>query len=166
MKKLTGKDLVLIAIAAVIIVVIAAFAFPDLGGSEEDVTTTLSIDFVNTAAPLHPGNLTTWEKVDGEWRTTTVANSDHSVWVFKNVTSESNCYQQLIEAAYIANFQVTTDNQTLGLLVTSIAGFTNQVGGGPGWQFYVNGVYGNHACNVIPIADGDNVEWKYTPLAG
>ncbi len=166
MKKLQTKDLVMIAIAVVIIVIIAAFAFPDMSGSEEDVTTDLTIDFVNTPAPIHPGNLTTWQKVDGEWLNTSVANEGHSVWVFKNVTSGSNCYLQLMEAASIAHFDVETEEQTLGLLVTSIAGLTNQMGGGPGWQFYVNDVYGNHACNVIPIANGDNVEWKYMPLAG
>jgi len=166
MSKLKPKDLVLIAIVIVIIVVIAVFAFPNLEGSEEDVTTTLSIDFVDTPSPMNPGNVTTWEMVDGEWQATTEANTGHSIWVFKNISTGSNCYLQLVEAASIASFQVETQNQTLGLLVTSIAGLTNQLGGGPGWQFYVNGVYGNRACNVITIADGDNVEWKYMPLAG
>ena len=166
MSKLKRTDLVLIAIVAVIIVIIAAFAFPDLGGSEEDVTTTLTIDFIDTDAPLNPGNATTWEMVDGDWQATTVENSGHSVWTFKNITSGSNCYLQLIEAASIADFEVETQNQTLGLLVTSIAGLTNQVGGGPGWQFYLNGVYGSRACNVIAIANSDIVEWKYMPLAG
>ncbi|MDD1756231.1 MAG: DUF4430 domain-containing protein [Methanomassiliicoccales archaeon] len=166
MSKLKRTDLALIAIVIVIIVIIAVFAFPDLSGSEDDVTTDLSIDFVDTAAPIHPGNITTWEMVSGEWQATTVENSGHSVWTFKNITSGSNCYLQLMEAASIADFAVGTQNQTLGLLVTSIADLTNQVGGGPGWQFYLNGVYGNRACNMISIANGDSVEWKYTPLAG
>ena len=166
MSKIKPKDLVLIAIVVVIVVVIALFAFPDLGGSDEDVTTDLTINFVDTAAPLNPGNITTWEMVGGEWQATTVANAGHSIWVFKNVSSESNCYMQLMEAASIADFHVGTQNQTLGLLVISIADLTNQDGGGPGWQFWVNGVYGNRASNVIPIADGDDVEWKYMPLAG
>jgi len=68
MSKLKRNDLVLIAIVAVIIVIIAAFAFPDLGGSEDNVTSTLAIDFIETDAPLNPGNATTWEMVDGNWQ--------------------------------------------------------------------------------------------------
>jgi hypothetical protein len=164
MVKLKGKDIALIAIAAVMIVVIAAFGFPSPAGSGGQVTTTMIIDFEDSDAPLNPGNRTTWEMVGGSWKATTESNANHSVWVFKNVTSGSNCYLQLLAASSIGGFQVATDNQTLGMLVTSIAGLTNQLGGGPGWQFWVNGVYANRSCNQIGIEDGDTVEWRYKPL--
>jgi hypothetical protein len=166
MVKLKGKDIALIAIAAVIIVVIVAFGFPSPGGSGGQVTATLTIDFVDADALFNPGNMTTWEKVGGSWQATTESNANHSVWVFKNVTSESNCYLQLLAASSIGGFKVVTDNQTLGILVTSIAGLTNQLSGGPGWQFYVNGAYANRACNLVGVESGDRIEWKYMPLAG
>jgi len=127
----------------------------------ETVIATLVIDFVDAAAPLNPGNLTTWEKVGNTWQITTETNAGHSEWVFKNVTSGYKCYQQLMTVASIGEFGVITVNQTLGVFVTSIAGLANQEGGGPGWQYYVNGVYANRACNIIPVGNGDQVVWKY-----
>lgn len=170
MVKLRPVDVAMIAIAAVILVVIAVFGFPAAPGSNDGdkVTTTLVIDFWGTAAPLNPGNTTTWEKVGGTWQATTEAHNDtvNDRWVLKNISSGANCYLQLLAGASIGGFAVVTDNQTLGMLVTSIAGLVNQEGGGPGWQYYVNEVYANRACNMVGVENGDIVEWKYRPLVG
>ncbi|MCX6651939.1 MAG: DUF4430 domain-containing protein [Methanomassiliicoccales archaeon] len=159
--KLSSKDVVLVAVAAVVILVIALFGFPNTGSTGETVTTTISIQFFDAPAPIHPGNLTTWALVGGEWHMTSASNGGSTTWVFKNVTSKSSCYEQLLEAGRIAPFHIDSRNESLGIFVTAIAGEFNQEGGGPGWQYYVNGVYANRACSIITIDNGDQVAWKY-----
>jgi hypothetical protein len=132
----------------------------------ETVTSTITLDFVNSAAPSDPGNLTTWKKVGGAWAKTSVANGGHSVWVFENVTSGPTCLSQLWAAESIGGFGDT--NATYpgvgGVLIQSIAGLENQQGGGPGWQYYVNGTYSNRSLSLYYLANGDQVVWMYKPL--
>jgi hypothetical protein len=158
--KLKIKDAVLIVIALVIVAVIVVFGFPNPGPTGITVTTTLSIDFSEWQAPAYSGNLTTWTKVDGSWTITSVPNDGHGVWVFKNITSKSNCYEQLLAASSLAQFSVHVQNQTLGTLVDAIAGVENQHPGA-GWQYYLNGVYANRACNLNAINNGDEILWIF-----
>jgi hypothetical protein len=135
------------------------------GGSTTDtVTTKLTINLYDAPAPLHPGNTTTWAKVGGSWTSTSVANADNgTVWVFEDVTSKSNCYDQLMVASAIAGYNVTTETQPLGLIVTAIADDSNLEHDGRAWQYFVDGVYANRASNVFAISNGAVVEWKYIP---
>jgi hypothetical protein len=158
--KLKAKDAVLIIIAVVIVAVIVVFGFPSQGLTGNTVTATLTIDFVESSAPAYAGNLTTWTEVDGSWVIYTVPNGNHSVWVFNNMTSKSNCYDQLMAASSLGQFTMHVQNQTLGTFVDSIAGVQNQ-DPGAGWQYYINGVYANLACNLNAISSGDEILWIY-----
>jgi hypothetical protein len=158
--KLKIKDAVLIIIAVVIVAVIVIFGFPSQGMTGNTVTATLTIDFAESQAPLYAGNLTTWTNVDGSWAVSTVTNGGHSVWIFENVTSKSNCYEQLMKASSLGHFAIHVQNQTLGTFVDSIAGVQNQ-DPGAGWQYYINGVYANRACNLNAISNGDEIMWIY-----
>ncbi len=134
----------------------------------DTVTTTVTIDFVDAASPTDPGSLTTWKKVDGVWTKTSVANGGHSVWVFENVTSKPNCFAQLQAAESIGGFGDTNTSYSIigGIKIESLAGLVNQNGGGPGWQYWVNGVYANRSSSLFYISSGDEVTWMYKPLAG
>jgi hypothetical protein len=158
--KLKAKDAVLIIIAVVIIAVIVVFGFPSQGLIGNTITATITIDFAEAQAPAYAGNLTTWTKVDGSWAISTVPNGNHSVWVFENITSKSNCYEQLMAASSLGHFTMHVQNQTLGTFVDSIAGVQNQ-DPGAGWQYYINGVYANRACNLNAISNGDEIIWIY-----
>ncbi len=158
--KLKVKDAALIIIAVVIVAVIVVFGFPSQGATGDTVTATLTIDFAESQAPAYSGNLTTWTMIDGSWTITSVPNDGHSVWVFENMTSQSNCYEQLIAASSIGHFTMQVQNQTLGTFVDSIAGVQNQ-DPGAGWQYYINGVYANRACNLNAISNGDEIIWIY-----
>lgn len=160
--KLSPKDIALVAVAAVIILVIALFGFPNTGSTTQTVTTDLTIQFFGAPAPIHPGNLTTWTLAGGVWHMTSVSDpGGNTTWVFKNIEGNSSCYAQLLVAGKVAPFHIDSRNETMGTLVTAIAGDTNQEGGGLCWQYYVNGVYANRACSVITIGNGDQVAWKY-----
>ena len=58
----------------------------------------------------------------------------------------------------------TTYSYLGGVLIESIAGVQNQNNGGPGWQYYVNGVYANRSCSLYYLSNGGTVVWKYEPL--
>lgn len=161
--KLNVRDAILIVVAAVIVAVIAVFAFPNLGSTSDTVVSSVSIDFYDAPAPIHQGNITTWTLVDGQWRMSSVDNGGHTIWVFRNLTSKSSCYDQLVAAAGIAHFSVESQNQSLGLIITAIGGDSNLQYEGRAWQYYVNGVYANRACSVITVGNGDQVIWKYLP---
>jgi hypothetical protein len=158
--KLKVKDATLIIIAVVIVAVIVIFGFPSQGLTGSTVTATLTIDFAESQAPAYEGNLTTWTEVDGSWTTSTVSNGGHSIWVFENMTSKSNCYEQLMAASAIGHFPMHVQNQTLGTFVDNIAGIENQ-DPGAGWQYYINGIYANRACNLNAISNGDEIIWIY-----
>ncbi len=132
----------------------------------ETVTSTISVDFVNSASPTDPGNLTTWKQVNGIWTKISVANNGHSIWVFENVTSKPSCLYQLYAAEGIGGFGDV--NATYpgvgGVLIQSIAGLENQMNGGPGWQYYVNGVYASRSLSLYYLSNGDHVIWMYKPL--
>ncbi|MDD1769658.1 MAG: DUF4430 domain-containing protein [Methanomassiliicoccales archaeon] len=132
----------------------------------ETVTAIITIDFVGTASPSDPGNLTTWTKVNGVWTKSSVPNGGHSIWVFVNVTSKPTCLAQLYAAEGIGGFGDTNSTYAGvgGVLINSIAGLENQMSGGPGWQYYVNGVYASRSCSLYYLSNGDQVVWMYKPL--
>jgi hypothetical protein len=132
----------------------------------DTVTTTTTIDFVDASAPTDPGNITTWTRVGNEWLKTSVANGGHSVWVFVNVTSKPTCYAQLQAIEGIAGFEDTnvSYSEIGGILIQGLAGLENQNNGGPGWQYYLNGVYANRSCSLNYLSNGDIVVWMYKPL--
>ncbi len=164
MMKLRPRDLILMAVAVVIVLVIALFGFPNTGSTGVTVRGNLTIELADAPSPINQGMNTTWTLVGGSWTNTTTVNSlGQTVWIFENVTSNSSCYDQLLSASRIAGFSIESQNQTLGLIVTSIGGASNLEFEGRAWQYYVNGVYANRACNIVTVANGDNVVWKYQP---
>jgi hypothetical protein len=134
----------------------------------DTVTTMITIDFVGAASPTNPGNLTTWTKIDGSWLKTSVANNGHSVWIFENVTSKPTCYAQLLVAEEIAGFSDSNASYSSlgGIIIQGMAGLDNQNNGGPGWQYYLNGMYANRSCSLNYLSNGDTVLWMYKPLVG
>ncbi|MGD0817199.1 MAG: DUF4430 domain-containing protein [Methanomassiliicoccales archaeon] len=164
MMKLRPRDWIMIAVAVVIILIIALFGFPNTGSTEATVKTSITIEFANAPTQMNQGKNTTWNMVEGNWISSLTNNSQgETVWKFENVTSKSSCYDQLMAAAHIAAFEVESQNQTLGLIVTSIGACSNLEFEGRAWQYYVNGVYANRACNIVTVANGDHVVWKYQP---
>jgi Domain of unknown function (DUF4430) len=87
--RVNGKDIVLAGLAVAIVAIILLFGFPNQVSG--DVTTTWTVDFGSTPAPIAPGNVTTWTFAGGAWTMKSVANGGHSVWVFSNITSQSTC---------------------------------------------------------------------------
>jgi hypothetical protein len=136
--------------------------------SGQTVRSTITIDFVDSASPTDPGNLTTWTMVNGVWTKSSVPNDGHSIWVFVNLTSRPTCFAQLHAAESIGGFadMNTSYAQVGGVLIVSLAGLENQYSGGPGWQYYVNGVYAQRSCSLYYLSNGDQVVWMYRPLAG
>jgi len=132
----------------------------------DTVKTTITIDFVGASAPTDPGNITTWTKIGSEWVKTSVANEGHSVWVFENVTSKPTCYAQLQVVEGIGGFEDTnvSYSEIGGILIQGLAGLENQNNGGPGWQYYLNGVYASRSCSLNYLSNGDIVIWMYKPL--
>ena len=132
----------------------------------DTVTTTFTIDFMGADSPTDPGNLTTWTRTSEGWSKTSVANDGHSVWVFANVTSKPTAFDQLKAAEKIGGFNDTNSPYGYigGIEIQSLAGLANSNSGGPGWQYYVNGVYANRSCSLYYLSNGDNVVWMYKPL--
>lgn len=162
--RLKPVDLALIALTVVIVIVATALMLPSSGGTSDTVTTTVRIEFgsAGVPAPIDPGNDTVWTRDGNEWAMTSKANSSGTTtWTFRNLTSLSNCYDQLMAAARLGGFNVMSENQTLGLIVTEIAGDHNLEHEGRAWQYFVDGVYANKACNKFAIANGDLVVWRY-----
>jgi hypothetical protein len=162
--KLKPVDLALIVLAVVIVIVAAALLLSTGGSTGDEVTTTVRLEFGSPGvpSPINPGNDTVWTKVGNEWAVTSKPNSSGiTTWTFRNLTSGSNCYDQLMAAAKIGGFHVVADNQTMGTIVTEIANDANLEHESRAWQYYVNGVYANKACNKFAILNGDVVIWKY-----
>jgi hypothetical protein len=158
--KIKAKDVIMAVVVAAIILVIVVFGFPDTGETDDSVKANITIDFIDATPSLYPGNLTTWTYDDGEWNAVSVNNSGHTVWVFEDVPSDSNCYDQLLAVADIGGFEVSSESQPLGTFVKIINGVENE-NPGAGWQYYVNDVYANRACNIVTVANGDEVIWKF-----
>ncbi len=161
MKKSTT---ILFTVVTVVVLGLLLMVYLQGGNTTATVTTKLTINLYDAPAPINQGNTTTWVKVGDSWTHTTYANEDGgTIWVFENITGNSNCYDQLVNGSIIAGFNITSEQQPLGLIITSIADDGNLEHNGRAWQYFVNGVYANRACNVIAITDGDVVEWKYIP---
>jgi len=162
--KLKPVDLALIALAVVIVLVAAVLLLSSGGSTGDTVTTTVRLEFgsAGVPAPINQGNDTVWTKVGNEWTRSSMANSSGTTtWTFRNLTSSSNCYEQLMAAAKIGGFPVGAENQTMGIIVTDIAGDYNLEHENRAWQYFVDGVYANKACNKFAITDGDVVVWRY-----
>jgi hypothetical protein len=162
--KLRPVDLALIALGVVIMIVAVVLLLSNGGSTGTTVTTTVRLEFGSSGvpAPIGQGNDTVWTKVGDEWAMTSKANSSGiTTWTFKNLTSSSNCYDQLMAAAKIGAFSVVAENQTMGTIVTAIAGDSNLEHENRAWQYYVDGVYANKACNKFAITNGDMVVWRY-----
>lgn len=158
------KNVVLVvAVVAVGAIALLSF-FQGGGGTDKTVTTNLSIEFFGAPdVTIHKGNITTWAMVNGEWAiiTTEAQQDGNTTWTFQGIIGRSNCYDPLLEAARIAGTAVAAENQTMGTMVISIDGVSNMEFEARGWQYYVNGTYGNKACNLYALEEGDSVVWKY-----
>lgn len=157
------KNVVLVvAVVAVGAIVLLSF-YPTGSATDKTVSTNLTINFFGApGVTVHEGNITTWTMVDGEWRNTSVAQPDgNTTWVFQNITAASNCYDLLVAAVAIAGAPIHAEEQSLGTFVVSVDGVANMDYQSRGWQYTVNGVYGNNACNLHAIHSGDDVVWNY-----
>ena len=164
MMKLRPRDLIMIAVVVVIVLIIALFGFPNTGSTDITIKSNLTIEFANAPSIKNQGMNTTWKMVSGSWTSSMSNNSQgQTVLIFENITSKSNCYDQLVAASRIADFEIGSQNQTLGLIVISIGGAANLDFEGRAWQYYVNGIYANRACNIVTVANDDHVLWKYQP---
>jgi Domain of unknown function (DUF4430) len=161
MKKITT---ILFAVVIVVVLGLLLMVYFQTGNTTATVTTKLTVNLYDAPSPINQGNTTVWTKVGDSWTNTTYANGDGgTIWVFENITGNSNCYDQLVNASVIAGFGIEVDHQPLGLIVTSIADDGNLEHDGRAWQYFVNGVYANRASNIFAISNGDVVEWKYIP---
>jgi hypothetical protein len=142
--------------------------YQGIGNTTGTATTDLTIEFHNvpesmiSATYVNIGNTTVWAKVGETWMSTTSTNANGStIWVFKNITSSSNCYDQLLVASRIVGFEVDVKDYAMGTMVTKLAAVENDEFDARGWQYYVNGIYGNKASNLYSISNGDSVRWDY-----
>ena len=123
--------------------------------------TTLTIDFEGAEGTINPGNVTTWNYVDGEWDITVEDGDGDTVYTFLNLSAD-NCLGQILYAAEIAGFGVhkTYFSVPGGWLVEGIDGLETEVPG-PAWQFWVNGEYSNYSADKIDLEEGDETEWRF-----
>lgn len=95
---------------------------------------------------------------------------DGGTWVLRYgpvTTTNNTVFGILIEASHVLNFRVTYSEYQMPyqVFVTSING-TGNTNAGPGWQYWVGTFYGDRAANLYPLANRNNVTWRYTADQG
>jgi hypothetical protein len=161
--KLDWKNVVLVVALVAVVAIVAITLFSDGAGTDRTVTTNLTINFYDAPdVAVHKGNITTWTLVNGEWTYTSEAQQGgNTTWIFQGITGRSNCYDQVKAAVEIAGTSLAAEDQPFGTFVKSIDGVDNEEHDSRGWQYYVNDVYSNKACNKYAINDDDIVRWEY-----
>jgi len=80
------------------------------------------------------------------------------VYLFKDATA--------LDATRAVSKVTTTYYAGMGSIVTAINGIPNNWNSsGKYWQFWVNGVYGTTAADMVVLRNGDKLEWKLTYFA-
>jgi len=153
------KNLILVIAAVVVIALVGVYVLYGSGSTTNTVNTKIAIRLYDAPASINPGNVTTWN--NGEIVSVVPSADGYTVYVFENITSQSNCYAQLTAALAIAHLTFDSENQSMGTIVTSIDNDANLEFGGRAWQYFVDDVYANRACNYVSIANSDVVEWRY-----
>jgi len=164
------KKLTTIAVAVLIVVVMGLLLALYLQGGDTAgaVTSDLTIELYGAPASVHPGNLTVWTNTGGVWSYSSEASAGgNTTWMFKDLASRSNCYDQLMAAAAIAGF--VGGNGRASDSAFSSSRSTAVGNNRPRDQRRREGVAvpgGQHICQPGPainyaIADGSDVVWRY-----
>lgn len=153
------KNLILVIAAVVVVALVGVYVLYGSGSTTDTVKTKIAIRFYDAPASINPGNVTTWN--NGAIVSVFPSTDNYTVYVFENVTSQSNCYAQLVAALSMAHLSFDSENQSMGTIVTAIDGDSNLEHSGRAWQYFVDDVYANRACNYVSIANEDVVEWRY-----
>ncbi|MDH7508655.1 MAG: DUF4430 domain-containing protein [Methanomassiliicoccales archaeon] len=150
-----------VVIAAIAAILLFSGCLSD-GGSTEKITATLVIDFNGPEGTIQPGNLTIWDKANGQWMIVdSKENNGRTVWVFKNISNVSNVLELTQKAAQIGEFTLDIRYYLgMGNFIEAIAGVKNERPG-RGWQYWVNGEYATKACDQWRLNNGDIVEWRF-----
>ena len=166
MKK--GTMLVIIVVILVAIVLVSGLGlFPSNNGGTKGKTATMTINFGDASAFHFKDNVTTWTNSSGTWTYESHASGNGTtIFVFVNVSFSSNVLDLLSASAKIGGFAVSKQAYLgMGSIVLSIDGVANE-NPGRGWQYYVNGTYGQVAADKTPLGGGETIEWKFITLQG
>lgn len=115
------------------------------------------IDFGTAIDGFSPG-IYIWNGTAFEY----IGDSSSVIWRYEGVfQDDTSVFDALMAFASAANFTVEYTHYTYGIFVISIAGIENEGDNGKNWQYWVNGRYGEVACDKKMLNDGDRVEWRY-----
>ena len=166
MKK--GTMLVIIIVVLVAVVLVSGMGlFPSSNGGTKGMTANMTIEFGDASAVHFKDNVTTWTNSSGIWTYETHASGNGTtIFVFKNVSFSSNVLDLLTESARIGGFTISKQTYVgMGSIVQTIDGVTNE-NPGRGWQYYVNGTYGQVAADKTQLSGGETVNWRFITLQG
>lgn len=152
-----NRKLLLISILIVVILVTAYQLTPEEEGSGH-AQVTLIIDFGDSGS-LHKENITVWE--NGRIVSSVRSEDNSTVFEFRRLPGENmTVFDVLVEASHWGNFSLeyTDHDFPEGKYIDSIADVEN---GEKDWEYSVNGVYGERACDRKFVNDEDIIEWKY-----
>jgi type II secretory pathway pseudopilin PulG len=166
MKRWTLVAIVVVLVVAVVLVS-GMGLFPNSSNGAKNKTATLTINFYDASTDHFQHNITTWTNSSGTWSYETHASGNETTqFVFVNVTFSSNVLDLLTECSKIGSFSVGKQTYIgMGTLIQSIDGVANE-NPGRGWQYYVNGTYGQVACDKTTLNGGEVVAWKFITLQG
>lgn len=104
------------------------------------------------AAPENPLTVSLRIEKEGEW----------TIEYLNVKTYNNTVYKLLIECRKACNFSVeyTTWKGYDAVFINAINGTRNGEEG-KWWQYYVNDIYGDIACDRMEVADGDLLEWRF-----
>lgn len=123
------------------------------------ITATIYIDFGSASVNGYdPGNYV-WNGSSMEF----ISKNKSVIWIYTTeLKASATVYDLLINFSKVANFKVEQIYYSYGVFIISIFGIKNQGYGGMNWQYWVNGKYGDVACDQKPLKKGDIVVWRYT----
>jgi hypothetical protein len=165
MKRWTLVAIIVVALVAIVLVS-GMGLFPGNSTGAKRIAT-MTIDFADASPDHFKNNVTTWTNSSGVWSYETHASGNGTTrFVFVNVSFNSNVLDLLMESSRIGGFSIGKQAYLgMGTLVLSIDGVANE-NPGRGWQYYVNGAYGQVACDKTTLKGGEIVNWKFMTLQG
>lgn len=128
------------------------------GGDSGNGEAALTLDFNNVVPEGYKAGSYGWNGTGLEYSSV----SDEVTFSYNASLSRSvSVFDLLMEFSQLAGFKVSYETYSNGRFVTSIAGVENQGGDTMNWQYWINGKYGELACDRKIVEAGDEVEWRY-----
>ncbi len=128
------------------------------GGDSGEGDAALTLDFNNVAPEGYGAGGYVWNGTGLEYS----AVSDKVTFTYNTSLSRSvSVFDLLLDFSELAGFEVEYETYSNGIFITSVAGVENQGGDKMNWQYWINGKYGELACDRKKVDTGDEVVWRY-----